>query len=62
MTDVKSTSGKFKAFALVRDKDGKPKIDDPATLPAELFKALTAKEVKEIYRGELPPHLKNLEA
>lgn len=61
MANANAIPGKLKLFALVRDKDGRPKIDNPQTLPAEIFAALTADEVEEIYKGDLPPHLKNLE-
>jgi len=30
--------------ALVRDKDGRPKVDDPANLPEELRALLTVEE------------------
>ncbi len=36
-------------FALVRDKDGRPKIDNPETLPPEIRAMLTPEERKEIY-------------
>lgn len=58
MIDVKALSGKMVAYALVRDKNGKPKIDDPANLPYEIFVALTDEEIEDIYHGDLPPHLK----
>ena len=43
-------TGKWKGFALVRDKDGRPKIDDPATLPEEIKEMLTDEEYFSIYK------------
>ena len=36
----------FRAFGLVRDKDGRPKVDDPSSLPPEVV-AMLSKEDKE---------------
>jgi hypothetical protein len=45
------TLGKVKVYALVRDKNGKPKIDDPENIPAEIWDALTDDEKLEIENG-----------
>lgn len=37
----------LKGFALVRDKDGKPKIDDYKNCPDEIKALLTLKEKEE---------------
>ena len=49
MHKVGAQLGKFKGFGLVRDKDGKPKIDNPATLPQQLKDMLTDAEYLKIY-------------
>ena len=56
--NVSATRTKFKGYALVRDKDGKPKIDNPATLPRPIFDMLTEEEKEEIYHGSYPCHLR----
>ena len=38
---------KVSGFMLVRDKDGKPKIDDPENIPREIFDMLTEKEQED---------------
>lgn len=48
--------GKFKAFVLVRDAQGKPKVDDPQNLPPEILAALTEEEKQEIFNGNHPHH------
>ena len=47
---AKAQAGKWRGFALVRDKDGNPKIDDPATLPDEIKELLTDDEYFKIYK------------
>lgn len=54
MADVKATPGAFKGYALIRDKEGNPKIDDPMNLPKPIFDMLTKKEKEEIYNGSYP--------
>jgi hypothetical protein len=54
MTTVAASFGKFIGYILVRDKDGKPKIDDPMNLPKQLFDMLTDSEKEEIYHGTYP--------
>ena len=44
-------TGKTKAFVLVRDKDGNPKIDDYASCPEEIKQMLTDKEREEFSNG-----------
>ena len=46
---LKVGEGKWTGYCLVRDKDGKPKIDDPATLPQQIRDMLTDDEYFEIY-------------
>ena len=45
--NVTSQPGKFKGFVLIRDKDGKPKIDDYKNCPDEIKALLTQKEREE---------------
>lgn len=47
--DLSMPAGKFKGFALVRDKDGNPKVDDPDNLPPEIYNALTDKDKEYLY-------------
>jgi hypothetical protein len=35
------------AYGLVRDKNGRPKIDDPSTMPVEIIAMLTDAEKQE---------------
>ena len=42
--NVNASPGKFTGFALVRDKDGKPKIDDYENCPEEIKAMLTPQE------------------
>jgi len=51
---IQAPPGKFKAFALVRDKDGKPKIDDPKNCPPEILEMLTDEEKEELFNGAHP--------
>ena len=51
METVKTQPGKFKAFGLVRDKDGKPKIDDINNIPKQIWDMLTETEQQEIDHG-----------
>ena len=39
-----SPTPKLKLFALVRDRDGRPKVDDPSTLPPEIVAALSPED------------------
>ena len=48
--NIGAQPGKFKGFGLVRDKNGKPKIDDPETLPQQIKDMLTDEEYFEIYK------------
>ena len=43
--------GKVKAFALVRDKNGKPRIDDIHDIPGAIWEMLTKVEQQEIRDG-----------
>jgi hypothetical protein len=45
-----SKAAKWKGFGLVRDKNGKPKIDNPETLPEETRSLLTDDEYFSIYK------------
>jgi hypothetical protein len=51
MHDVKTAPGKFKAFGLVRDKDGRPKFDDINNIPEPIWAMLTDEEREEINHG-----------
>ena len=50
MQNVGAQPGGFKGFALVRDKDGNPKIDNPETLPQQIKDMLTDEEYLTIYK------------
>ena len=50
--NVSAQRGKFKAFGIVRDKYGKPRIDDPDNLPKEIWDMLTPEEQQEIENGK----------
>ena len=50
MHKIGAQDGEWKAYGLVRDKDGKPRIDDPDTLPQEVRDMLTDDEYFEIYQ------------
>ena len=50
MNGVGSQQGKFKGYALVRDKHGNPKIDNPETLPQQIKDMLTDAEYLTIYK------------
>lgn len=52
MNTIGAQLGRVKAFGLVRDKDGNPKIDNPDTLPQELKDLLTDAEYLSIYKVE----------
>lgn len=41
---IGAKAGKIKAYALVLDKDGNPKVDDPHSLPPEIYNSLTESE------------------
>jgi len=45
--DVTASTGKLTGFGLVRDKNGKPKIDDYKNCPQEIKDLLTKKEREE---------------
>ena len=44
---MKTERSKFKGFALIRDKNGKPKIDDYKNCPQEIKAMLTKTEKQE---------------
>jgi hypothetical protein len=44
VSNVSACDTVIKGFGLVRDKDGKPKIDDPKNLPIEIYNMLTDEE------------------
>lgn len=44
------TKAKIKAFALVRNKDGKPRIDDIKNIPLGIWELLTDKEKQEVLK------------
>lgn len=51
MANVKSATGKMKGYALVRDAQGKPKIDNIDTCPQEILDMLTKEEIEELRNG-----------
>ena len=50
MNKVGAQAGEFKGYALVRDKNGNPRIDDPENLPQQIKDMLTDDEYFEIYK------------
>lgn len=56
---AKATPGRFRGFALVRDKDGKPKIDNYSTLPVEIFNMLSEDEKLEAIKNGFNAHNHN---
>lgn len=48
---VKVQPGKVKTFGLIRDKDGKPRIDDINNIAKPIWDMLTDKEQQEIKDG-----------
>jgi len=49
--DVNAKPFEFKGFALVRDKNGKPKIDDYKNCPDEIKAMLTNQEREDLENG-----------
>ena len=49
-------SGKVKAYALVRDAEGKPKFDDINNIPEPIWEMLTEDEKEEIRNGSNTPN------
>ena len=47
MIETKATPARMKGFALIRDKNGKPKIDNYETCHNEIKALLTKKEKEE---------------
>jgi len=45
------SKGKVQLFGLVRDKDGKPKIDDIHNIPEPIWNMLSKSEQQEIENG-----------
>ena len=50
---MKSNTGKVKAYGLVRDKDGKPKIDDIHNIHPIIWTMLTQAEQLEIIKQRM---------
>ena len=48
---MNSSNGKVKAFALVRDKSGKPKIDNIKGIPNQIWDLLTDDEKTEVIKN-----------
>jgi hypothetical protein len=48
MIDIGAESGELKLYGLVRDKDGKPKIDDKKDIHPIIWEMLTDIEKQEI--------------
>ena len=48
---IGAKKGKVKGYALIRDKEGKPKIDDVKNCPPELWALLTDIEKEELLNG-----------
>jgi len=54
---AKAAHGKFKGYALVRDKDGHPKVDDLNSLPNEIKQQLTQEDWEYLLNSESLPKL-----
>lgn len=57
MTDLVASSGSagtWKGVFILRDRDGKPKFDDPHNVPEEILKVLSPEDLEhlEILKGE----------
>ena len=48
---MQTLRGKIKAYALVRDKDGKPKIDNIKGIPSQIWEMLTEQEKHEVLKN-----------
>lgn len=42
---------RIKAYAIVRDRFGRIKVDDPSTIPPEIYNTLTDKDKEDIKHG-----------
>jgi hypothetical protein len=51
MHNLKAGIGTWTGFGLVRDKNGKPKIDDPTNIPQPIWDMLTEQEQEDIKDG-----------
>lgn len=49
---AQANPGKIEMFALIRDANGKPKIDDPTNIPKPIWDLLTTEEQEEITNGQ----------
>ena len=49
MNNIGASRAGWKGYALVRDANGNPKIDNPETLPKQLRDMLTDEEYLKIY-------------
>ena len=49
---VGAGQGKIMAYVLVRDKKGRPKVDDPASVPQEVWDKLSESDKQWILRGK----------
>lgn len=48
---MKSNTGKVKAYALIRDKNGKPRIDNIYGIPQGIWNLLTNEEQQEVLKN-----------
>lgn len=48
MSNIESEKSELKMYGLVRDKNGRPVIDDGDSLPEQILLMLTKNELKEI--------------
>jgi len=49
MLSVKAGEAVMKGYALVRDKNGNPKVDHPENIPTEVWDQLSEKDKEFIY-------------
>lgn len=48
---LETSNGEFTLYGLVRDKNGKPRIDDINNIPEQIWNMLTKEEQEEIKRN-----------
>ena len=56
--DTKSMPGKWRAYGLVRDSNGDPKIDDPDKIHDKIWEMLSDKEKDDVNKRRTNPRTK----
>lgn len=52
--NVGAQPGKIKAYGLVRDKNGRPKVDDVTAIPPEVWETLSEEDKRYLLNGNHP--------